>query len=61
MPDPEANLPKAKQTTLGLYVTAKVAYEKCGMEGDPITCLLLGLQPPKNFRQHAVAGDVRHR
>ncbi len=28
MPETNANLPKEKQTVLGLYVTAKEAYEK---------------------------------
>ena len=33
MTEPNANIPKGKQTELGLYVTAKEAYEK--WKADP--------------------------
>jgi hypothetical protein len=36
MTDPKANLPKEKQTVLGLYVTAKEAYEKWFFRKVPV-------------------------
>jgi len=39
MSEPNANIPKEKQTTLGLYVTAKEAYEKWKAEPDKVKIL----------------------
>jgi rhodanese-related sulfurtransferase len=36
MNDPKANLPKGKQTALGLYVTAKEAYDKWKVEPEKV-------------------------
>jgi rhodanese-related sulfurtransferase len=47
MPDPEANLPKAKQTTLGLYVTAKVAYEK--WQATPDKVKIIDVRTPEEY------------
>lgn len=47
MTDPTANLPKEKQTTLGLYVTAKEAYEK--WQAAPDTVKILDVRTPEEF------------
>ena len=47
MPDPEANLPKVKQTTLGLYVTAKVAYEK--WQATPDKVKIIDVRTPEEY------------
>lgn len=40
-------LPAAKQTTLGLYVTAKQAYEK--WKSDPVSVKILDVRTPEEF------------
>ena len=47
MTDPNANLPKEKQTVLGLYVTAKEAYEK--WQAAPDTVKILDVRTPEEF------------
>jgi rhodanese-related sulfurtransferase len=47
MTDPKANLPKEKQTVLGLYVTAKEAYEKWKAEPDKVK--ILDVRTPEEF------------
>lgn len=42
-----ASLPKAKQTVLGLYVTAKEAYEKWKAEPEKVT--ILDVRTPEEF------------
>ena len=47
MTEPAANLPKAKQTVLGLYVTAKEAYER--WRSAPEKVMLLDVRTPEEF------------
>ena len=47
MTDPKANLPKEKQTALGLYVTAKDAYEKWKAEPDKVK--IIDVRTPEEF------------
>ena len=47
MTDPKANLPKEKQTLLGLYVTAKEAYEK--WKAEPEKVMILDVRTPEEF------------
>lgn len=47
MADPKANLPKEKQTTLGLYVTAKEAYAKWQAEPDQVK--IIDVRTPEEF------------
>jgi len=47
MTDLTANLPKGKQTTLGLYVTAKEAYEK--WMAEPGKVMILDVRTPEEF------------
>ena len=47
MTELEANLPKAKQTTLGLYVMAKEAYEKWQAEPDKVK--IIDVRTPEEF------------
>ena len=47
MTDPTANIPKNKQTVLGLYVTAKQAYEKWMAEPDKV--MILDVRTPEEF------------
>jgi rhodanese-related sulfurtransferase len=47
MTEPGANIPKGKQTTLGLYVTAKEAYEK--WKADPEKVKILDVRTPEEF------------
>ena len=47
MTDPKANLPKEKQTALGLYVTAKEAYEK--WKAEPEKVKILDVRTPEEF------------
>ena len=47
MTDTKANLPKEKQTTLGLYVTAKEAYEK--WKAEPEKVKILDVRTPEEF------------
>ena len=42
-----ANLPKGKQTSLGLYVTAKEAYEKWNAEPEKV--MILDVRTPEEF------------
>jgi rhodanese-related sulfurtransferase len=42
-----ANLPKGKQTVLGLYVTAKEAYEK--WKADPETIKIIDVRTPEEY------------
>jgi rhodanese-related sulfurtransferase len=44
---PKANLPKEKQTALGLYVTAKEAYEK--WKAEPEKVKILDVRTPEEF------------
>lgn len=47
MTDLKANLPKEKQTALGLYVTAKEAYEK--WKAEPEKVIILDVRTPEEF------------
>jgi rhodanese-related sulfurtransferase len=47
MAEPDANLPKEKQTVLGLYVTAKEAYEKWKAEPDQVK--IIDVRTPEEF------------
>ena len=47
MDEPKANIPKAKRTILGLYVTAKKAYEK--WKADPDKVMILDVRTPEEF------------
>ena len=47
MTDPKANLPKEKQTALGLYVTAKEAYAKWQAAPDQVK--ILDVRTPEEF------------
>jgi rhodanese-related sulfurtransferase len=47
MTDPKANLPKAKQTALGLYATAKEAYEK--WKAEPEKVKILDVRTPEEY------------
>jgi rhodanese-related sulfurtransferase len=47
MVEPKASLPTEKQTVLGLYVTAKEAYEK--WKADPERVMILDVRTPDEF------------
>jgi rhodanese-related sulfurtransferase len=47
MTELSANLPKGKQTVLGLYVTAKEAYEK--WKAEPEKVMILDVRTPEEF------------
>ncbi len=47
MNDPKENLPKVKQTVLGLYVTAKKAYEK--WQADPEKVMIIDVRTPEEY------------
>jgi rhodanese-related sulfurtransferase len=47
MTEPNANIPKGKQTVLGLYVTAKEAYEK--WQAAPEKVKILDVRTPEEF------------
>jgi rhodanese-related sulfurtransferase len=47
MTEPNADLPKGKQTVLGLYVTAKEAYEKWKAEPDKV--MILDVRTPEEY------------
>ena len=47
MTELKANLPKEKQTTLGLYVTAKEAYEK--WKAEPEKVMILDVRTPEEY------------
>lgn len=47
MTKPKTNLPKEKQTSRGLYVTAKEAYEK--WQADPEKVMILDVRTPEEF------------
>ncbi len=47
MPESGANLPKEKQTVLGLYVTAKEAYER--WKADPEKVMILDVRTPEEY------------
>lgn len=47
MTDPKKDLPKGKQTALGLYVTAKEAYEM--WKADPDKVMVLDVRTPEEF------------
>jgi len=47
MPKPSASIPKEKQTALGLYVTAKEAYEK--WKAEPEKVKILDVRTPEEF------------
>ena len=47
MTDPNTNIPKAKQTVLGLYVTAKQAYEK--WMASPKQVKILDVRTPEEY------------
>ena len=47
MSDLEANLPKEKQTVLGLYLTAKEAWERCQAELDKVK--LVDVRTPEEY------------
>ena len=47
MNEPRENLPKAKQTVLGLYVTAKEAYEKWLAEPDKVK--IIDIRTPEEY------------
>jgi len=45
MNDPRDNLPKVKQTVLGLYVTAREAHEK--WQANPEKVMILDVRTPE--------------
>ena len=47
MTDPKADLPQGKQTVLGLYVTAKEAYEK--WKAEPEKVMILDVRTPEEY------------
>ena len=47
MTEPKENLHKAKQTVLGLYVTAKEAYEK--WQADPEKVMIIDVRTPEEY------------
>ena len=47
MSEQTANLPKEKQTSLGLYVTAKEAYEN--WKADPEKVMILDVRTPEEY------------
>ena len=47
MTDPKANLPEGKQTVLGLYVTAKEAYEK--WQAAPEQVKIIDVRTPEEY------------
>ncbi len=47
MVEPSGNLPKEKQTVLGLYVTAREAYEK--WKADPEKVMILDVRTPEEY------------
>ena len=47
MPDPKTKLPKEKQTVLGLYVTAKEAYEK--WKAAPDSVKVIDVRVPEEY------------
>ncbi|MEI6391915.1 MAG: rhodanese-like domain-containing protein [Verrucomicrobiota bacterium] len=47
MTDQKANLPKGKQTVLGLYVTAKEAYEK--WQAEPEKVKIIDVRTPEEY------------
>lgn len=47
MTEPNPNLPKAKQTVLGLYVTAKEAYEK--WQAEPEKVKIIDVRTPEEY------------
>ena len=47
MPESVANLPKEKQTVLGLYVTAREAYER--WKADPEKVMILDVRTPEEY------------
>jgi rhodanese-related sulfurtransferase len=47
MTDPKANFPKEKQTVLGLYVTAKEAYEK--WKAEPEKVRIVDVRTPEEY------------
>ena len=47
MVEPSGNLPKEKQTVLGLYVTAKEAYER--WKADPEKVMILDVRTPDEY------------
>ena len=47
MAEPNAAIPKGKQTVLGLYVTAKEAYEK--WKAEPEKVMILDVRTPEEF------------
>ncbi len=47
MTEPNANIPKGKETVLGLYVTAKEAWEK--WRAEPNTVKILDVRTPEEY------------
>lgn len=47
MTEPNANLPKEKQTALGLYVTAQQAYEKWKAQPDKV--MIIDVRTPEEY------------
>jgi rhodanese-related sulfurtransferase len=47
MSEPDAAIPRGKQTVLGLYVTAKEAYEK--WKAEPEKVIILDVRTPEEF------------
>jgi rhodanese-related sulfurtransferase len=47
MNDPKENLPKAKQTVLGLYVTAKEAHQK--WQANPDQVMIIDVRTPEEY------------
>ncbi len=47
MTEPNANIPKGKQTVLGLYVTAKEAWEK--WRAEPETVKIIDVRTPEEY------------
>ena len=47
MTEPDAGVPKGKQTVLGLYVTAREAYEQCRAAPDRVK--IIDVRTPEEF------------
>ena len=47
MTAPNENIPKGKQTVLGLYVTAREAYEK--WKAEPDTVKIIDVRTPEEY------------
>ena len=63
MTEPNTNIPKGKQTALGLYVTAKEAYEK--WKAEPEKVKIIDVRTPEEYLfvghpDHGLENSYRH-